>query len=79
MNVNPMQLIGMIKQGKNPQQLMLNILENQMSDSPMGQNLLMLAKQGKNADIEQFARNFAASQGIDFDKEFAAFRKQWGL
>ena len=52
MNVNPMQLIGMIKQGKNPQQLMLNILENQMSDSPMGQNLLMLAKQGKNADIE---------------------------
>jgi len=42
--VNPMQLVQMIKNGSNPQQLMISILENQMSNSPMGQNLLTLAK-----------------------------------
>lgn len=79
MNVNPMQLIAMIKQGKNPQQLMLNILENQMSNTPMGANLLELAKNGKSADIEKIVRNLAAAQGIDFDKEFTSFKQMLGL
>jgi hypothetical protein len=42
--VNPMQLVQMIKGGSNPQQLMISILENQMANNPMGQNLLSLAK-----------------------------------
>ena len=79
MNVNPIQLIAMIKQGKNPQQLMLNILENQMSNTPMGANLLELAKNGKSADIEKIVRNIAAAQGIDFDKEFTSFKQMLGL
>ena len=79
MNVNPIQLIAMIKQGKNPQQLMLNILENQMSNTPMGANLLELAKNGKSADIEKIVRNLAAAQGIDFDKEFTSFKQMLGL
>ena len=79
MNVNPIQLIAMIKQGKNPQQLMLNILENQMSNTPMGANLLELAKNGKFADIEKIVRNIAAAHGIDFDKEFTSFKQMLGL
>ena len=79
MNVIPIQLIAMIKQGKNPQQLMLNILENQMSNTPMGANLLELAKNGKSADIEKIVRNLAAAQGIDFDKEFTSFKQMLGL
>lgn len=46
---------------------------------PMGQNLLNLAKNGRSADIEQIARNLAKQQGIDFDKEFAAFKEMLGL
>ena len=53
MNINPMQLIQMIKGGQNPQQLVMNMLEQQMQNTPMGANLLSLAKQNRSADIEQ--------------------------
>ena len=79
MQVNPMQLIQAIKSGQNPQQLMLSILEGQMSNTPMGQNLLQLAKKGDTKGIEQIARNLSKQQGIDFDTEFAAFCKMLGV
>lgn len=77
--VNPAQLIQMIKSGKNPQQLMMNVLETQAQNNPIYANLTQMAKQGRTRDIEQFARNLATSQGLDFDKEFAAFRQRTGL
>ena len=77
--VNPTQLIQMIKSGKNPQQLMMNVLETQAQNNPIYANLTQMAKQGRTKDIEQFARNLAASQGLDFDKEFSAFRQRTGL
>lgn len=79
LEVNPMQLIAAIKNGQNPQQLMLSILEGQMSNTPIGQNLLQLAKQGNTKGIEQIARNLSKQQGIDFDTEFAAFCKMLGV
>ena len=78
-DVNPMQLIQMIRQGRNPQQLLMSILEGSASSNPMSANLLALAKNNDGRAIEQFARNFFQSQGLDFDKEFNAFRKQMGL
>ena len=77
--VNPMQLIQMIKQGQNPQQLLMNILEGQAKSNPMSANLLELAKKGDSASIEQIARNLCQSKGIDFDKEFNSFRRTFGL
>jgi hypothetical protein len=79
MQVNPAQLIQQIKQGQNPQQLMLFVLENQMKGTPIGDNLIYLAQNNRNADIEQFARNLCAQRGVDFDKEFLAFKKMLGL
>lgn len=75
--VNPMELISKIKQGQNPEQLMLFVLESQASSNPIMANLLNMAKEGRSADIEQFARNIAQEKGIDFDKEFARFKKQY--
>lgn len=79
MQVNPMQLIQAIKGGQNPQQLMLSILEGQMSNTPMGANLLSLARNGNSQGIEQIARNLSQQRGIDFDKEFAAFCQMLGV
>ena len=73
------QVVSMIKSGYNPQQLMLSILETQMKGSPMGDNLINLARQGNTAEIEKIARNLAAQKGIDFDKEFNVFRKNLGI
>lgn len=77
--VNPLMLIQMIKQGQNPQQLLMSILEGQAGTNPVSSNLLDLVKNNKKGDIEQFARNYFASQGMDFDKEFNAFKKTYGL
>lgn len=77
--VYPKELVAMIKSGINPQQLTLNILQNQMSSTPMGQNLLSLAQNGNTAQIEQFARNYVASQGKDFDQEFNSFKQMLGI
>lgn len=79
MQVDPVQLIQMIKNGKNPQQLMMSVLEGQAQSNPIYANLTQLAKQGRTKDIERFARNLAEAQGLDFDKEFAAFRQRIGL
>jgi hypothetical protein len=49
----------MIKQGQNPQQLMLSILEGQ-AGSPLGDNLLKLARNGNTAEIEKVVRNLYA-------------------
>lgn len=75
----PQDLIKMIKNGKNPQQLMLGILEKLAQNNPMATNLLEMAKQGDSASLEQFARNYVKSQGKDFDTEFKAFRDTFGL
>lgn len=76
--VNPMQLVQMIKSGQNPQQLLMHVLEQQ-PNNPMVNNLLYLAKNNRTADIEQIARNISQQRGIDFDKEFNAFRNNLGL
>ena len=77
--VNPIQLVQMIKNGSNPQQLMINILENQMSNNPMGQNLLSLAKNNQTQGIEQIARNICQQRGVDYDTAFNSFKNNLGL
>lgn len=79
MPINPIQLIQMIKSGNNPQQLLMSILTEQASQNPMSANLLQLMQAGKYGDIESIARNLAKEKGIDFDKEFSAFKQQLGV
>lgn len=76
-NFNPMQCLQMIKNGQNPQQLMLGYLKQ--AQSPMGQNLYNLALKGDSRAIEQIARNYCSQMGVDFDTAFNAFRQQLGL
>lgn len=77
--VNPLMLIQMMKSGQNPQQLLMSILEGQAGTNPISANLLDMVKENRKGDIEQFARNYFASNGMDFDREFNAFKKTYGL
>lgn len=63
----------------NPQQMVLNMLEQRMGNTPIGQNLINLAKNDKYTEIEDIVRNIAKQKGIDFDKEFNAFKQKLGL
>ena len=73
------QFISLMRSGQSPEQLMMNMLETQMKGTPMGDNLINLARQGNTAEIEKIARNLVAQRGGDFDKEFLNFRRQFGL
>lgn len=77
--MNPMDIIQMIRNGQNPQQITMNILETRLGNTPMGANLLNLAKGNKTAEIEQIARNLMSQRGLDYDKELAAFKQLLGL
>lgn len=68
--MNPMQLIQMIKSGKNPQELLMQVLEERAATSPMGANLLQMVKENRTKDLEAFTRNYLASQGKDLDEEY---------
>ena len=76
MNVNPMQLIQLIKGGQNPQQLVMNILQQQSRNNPILNNAMNLAQGGNTSALQQLARNLAAQRGLDFDKQFTNFRNQ---
>ena len=76
MNINPMQLIQMIKGGQNPQQLVMNILQQKSQNNPILNNAMNLAQDGNTSALEMLARNLAAQRGLDFDREFANFKNQ---
>ena len=76
-NVDPMMLIQAIKSGQNPQQLLMNVLQNKMGGTPMGENLMLLAKEGRSADIEKIVRNMYAQNGRNFDVEYEAFKRNF--
>ena len=70
MNINPMQLIQMIKYVQNPQQLVMNVLEQNAQSNPILANAANLAHNGDAFALEQLARNLAQQKGLNFDTEF---------
>lgn len=78
MQVDYMKLLQAIRNGANPQQLVMEVLEGQMASTPMGKNLLQLVKENKTSEIEKIARNICEQNGIDFDKEFSSFKQSLG-
>ena len=78
-NLTPEQIIQMIRNGTNPQQLIMTMLNSQAQTNPLYANLFTLAQQGRCQEIEMIARNLAKEQGVDFDKELANFRRHMGF
>lgn len=73
------QFMQAMRSGQNPQSLMMNMLQQNISNNPMGQNLLQLAKNNDTQGIEKIARNLCQQRGLNFDTEFANFKKSLGL
>ena len=45
-------------------------------NNPMINNLISLAESNDTKEIEQFARNICAENGVDYDKEFSKFENK---
>lgn len=77
-NMNPMQLMQMLKSG-NPQSFVFQMLEQNAQNNPFFANILQLAKNNKTTEIEQIAINMCKEKGVDFNKEFNSFKNNLGL
>ena len=71
------QLGNIVKGIKNPQQAVLQLLEN--NTNPMAKQVLEMAKKGDKNGIEQFARNVCKEKNVNFDEEISKFRNNIGL
>lgn len=67
MNVNPIQLIQLIKGGSNPQQLIMSLLSQPGKNNPIINNAINLAQKGDMAALEMIAKNIAQQRGIDYE------------
>lgn len=75
--MNPFQMIGAMK---NPQAFIQQMMNNsQVMSNPMAKNIIDMAQKGDVAGIEQMGRNIAKEKGIDFDKAFSDFKKQFPI
>lgn len=72
MNMNPMQLVGLLK-GKNPQEMAMSMIKNSNINDPMINQLLQLAQSGDINSMNKIAENFFKGQGLDFNNEFNNF------
>lgn len=72
-------IIQLIQAGQNPEQFLMNLIQQQLGNTPMGANLLNLTQSHDQASLEKIARNLCAQKGLDFDKEFMAFKQNLGL
>lgn len=72
MNMNPMQLMGLLK-GKNPQEMAMSMIKNSNINDPMINQLLQFAQSGDIKSMNKIAENFFKGQGLDFNNEFNNF------
>lgn len=66
---------------QNPADIVSNMVSEAASqgNNPVMQNLANLIKEGKTDEIESVVRNVAKERGLDYDKEFKAFRDTFKL
>ena len=79
MNISDMNNFMQMARNGNPQQMVMNMLQQNAQGNHMFANILSLAQNGNTQEIENIVRNMARERGIDFDKEFNSFRQMFGL
>ena len=75
----PIDIINMLKNGGNPQQIVLSMLPEEQMTNPVIKNLVQLAQNNDTQSLQQFARNMFQEKGLDFDQEFNSFKQRFGI
>lgn len=68
MNMNPMQLIQLLRSKRNPQQFMIQMLQQNAQGNPILENALNMVNQGNYAGLEEIARNVCKEKGLNYDE-----------
>ena len=76
-NLNPLQLMMMLK-GGNPQQIAQQIIQQNYPNNPMMQQLLNLGQQGDVQSLQKIAQQICAQQGCNFETEMSNLMSMLG-
>ena len=71
-NMNPMEMISLLK-GRNPQELVMSMIKNNNINDPQINELISLAEKGDTNSLTKIATDMFAKQGKNFDTEFSNF------
>ena len=71
-SLNPIQLLNLLRSG-NPQAVAQQIIQQNYPNDPTMQQLLELGRQCNTQALNQFAQQFFARSGRDFQSEFNSF------
>jgi hypothetical protein len=78
-NMNPAQLMQMLRQQQNPKQVVMNMFKQQVGSNPMGANILAMAENNDGKGIERVVRNMFKERGMDFDSAYNSFKQSLGV
>lgn len=77
--MTPMQIMQMMKNGGNPQQMLMNMMKQQAGSNPIMNNALQMMEKGDNAGLENLARNLCKERNINPDDAFNQIKGQFGI
>lgn len=77
MNMNPMQLIQMLRGNQNPQQMMLQMLQQNAKGNPILENALEKVQNGDYQGLEQIAQNVCKERGLDYNQTMNGLAKNF--
>lgn len=72
---NPMDFFKMIKAMKNPQEAIIDMVGD--NNNTILKNAVEMAKNGNNDGVMKLAENLCKEKGINFEKEFNKFSKDY--
>lgn len=76
---NLSQVFNVMRSGGNPQALLSNIIQQNVSGNPVMQNVLGLMNSGNYGQIETIARNLCKEKGINPDEMIKNLQSQYGF
>ena len=77
--MNPLQMIGMLRNAGNPQQVLMSIMRQNTGNNPVMQNALNMAEKNDMKGIENLARNLCKERGVDPNRALNQAKNMLGL
>ena len=71
--MNNLAQIAQIMRGRNPQEIVLNMIKTQQINDPTIKQLINFAQSGDTNSLVNLATSICSQRGLDFNKEFEAF------
>lgn len=73
--MNNLQIIAQLMKGRNPQEVAIQLIQNQKIDDPNINLLIKYAQSNQTDDFVNLAQELFKQRGLDLNQEFQSFMK----